>query len=360
MTFTFFQRGRAACLLGCMLTVLLAGSGPAEADTLSTPAKMSTRSSQSVLLAVARAGKRLVSVGERGVVLLSDDNGGSWKQAHVPVSVALTGVTFATAKKGWAVGHGGVVLHSVDGGMTWAKQLDGNQAAAAMLAAAEAGAKDAPSLSEAKRMVADGADKPFLDVYFADEQHGMIAGAYGLFFSTEDGGRSWIPRQGAIDNPRGKHLYRFHAGDRAWYLAGEQGALFRSQDRGHSWSALATPYNGTFFGVLEGANGELVAYGLRGNAWWSADQGANWTKSETGMPVTLTAGVRAGGALLLADEAGHVLRSTDGGRNFKPVPVAQAAPFTDAVIGADGALVLSGARGISLVRADTFTIGSKP
>jgi photosystem II stability/assembly factor-like uncharacterized protein len=348
-------------MLGCLLAVLIADIRPAAAaDTLTTPAKMSSRSAQSVLLAVAGAGRRLVAVGERGVILLSDDNGASWKQAKVPVSVALTGVFFASPAMGWAVGHGGVVLHTSDGGVTWAKQLDGYQAAAAMLAAAKAGAKDAPSLPDAERMVADGADKPFLDVYFADEQHGLVAGAYGLLFSTEDGGRSWVPRQGALDNRKGRHLYRFHVGKQAWYLAGEQGVLFRSQDQGRTWSTLSTPYNGTFFGVLEGAGGEVVAYGLRGNAWWSADQGASWNKSQVGVPVTLTAGVRAGSALVLADEAGHVLRSTDGGRRFEPVPVAQPAPFTDAVLAADGALVLSSARGISLVRADTLTNGSKP
>jgi photosystem II stability/assembly factor-like uncharacterized protein len=55
------------------------------------------RAAASLQLSVTRAGKRLVSVGERGLVLLSDDDGRSWRQARqVPVSVALTQVRFVS------------------------------------------------------------------------------------------------------------------------------------------------------------------------------------------------------------------------------------------------------------------------
>jgi len=62
------------------------------------------------------------------VVILSDDDGATWHQAKVPVSVTLTAVSFGTPAKGWAVGHSGIVLHTEDGGETWVKQLDGIQA----------------------------------------------------------------------------------------------------------------------------------------------------------------------------------------------------------------------------------------
>src|SRR5690606_9884464 len=109
----------------------------------------SARAQHSLQLAVSRAGNRLVAVGERGVVLLSDDDGRNWHQAeNVPVSVTLTDVHFVSATHGWAVGHSGVVLHSADGGETWQRQLDGNQAAKIILedarqraAAGEAGAE---------------------------------------------------------------------------------------------------------------------------------------------------------------------------------------------------------------------------
>ncbi|MBI5444053.1 MAG: glycosyl hydrolase, partial [Deltaproteobacteria bacterium] len=109
-------------------------------DLLDRPATVSGRALRSVQLAVARAGKRLVSVGERGTVLLSDDDGRTWRQAKVPVSLTLTCVCFASERSGWAAGHSGVVLRTSDGGETWVKQLDGRQAAQIELAAAKAAA----------------------------------------------------------------------------------------------------------------------------------------------------------------------------------------------------------------------------
>src|SRR5512134_1715805 len=79
--------------------------GPA----LERPALASRHAQRSVLLGAAQAGARLVAVGERGIVLLSDDEGAHWEQVPVPVSVSLTAVRFADERLGWAVGHGGVV-----------------------------------------------------------------------------------------------------------------------------------------------------------------------------------------------------------------------------------------------------------
>ena len=72
-----------------------------------------------ILLDVAMAGKRIVAVGERGVVLLSDDNSKTWTSVRAPVTRTLTAVTFFDDKVGIAVGHGGSVLRTEDGGKTW-------------------------------------------------------------------------------------------------------------------------------------------------------------------------------------------------------------------------------------------------
>ena len=187
----------------------------AEPDVLARPALRSERADQAVLLAVVRAGQRLVSAGEHGIIVFSDDNGRAWQQASVPVSVTLTSLHFASALKGWAVGHSGVVLHTEDGGKTWVKQLEGS-------------------------------DKPFLDVCFVDETKGFIVGAHGLFFATQDGGRAWLAWQQHLDNPKGKHLYAVRAADSGLYVAGEQGALYRSVDGGKTFTAIPTPYAGSY------------------------------------------------------------------------------------------------------------------
>lgn len=360
-------RGLVATLSCAALAVATAFAAGGEAsravpDLLAQPAQANVRAATSLQLSVARAGKRLVSVGERGLVLLSDDDGRSWRQARtVPVSVALTQVRFVSDKLGWAVGHSGVVLHSADGGDTWQRQLDGVTAAKIVAEAARAAAAsgDPAALKhqrEAEGLVQDGPDKPFLGLHFADADRGWVVGAYGLALATRDGGKTWASLMGRIPNPGGKHLYAVGEEDGRLLLAGEQGTLIRSTDGGASFQRLNTPYTGTFFGALEVADGGLLAYGLRGNVWRSADQGATWTRIELAQPVTLSAGLRlADGSLLLADESGRLLRGDAAATRFAPLATPLPTGLTGMVQAADGALIVSGARGTNRVEPATLT-----
>jgi photosystem II stability/assembly factor-like uncharacterized protein len=350
------------CASGWMAASALLLGVPAQAapDPLERPARATPRAANSVLLGLTRAGTRLVAVGERGVILLSDDDGKSWRQAKVPVSVALTNVHFATAMKGWASGHSGIVLHSSDGGETWSRQLDGMRAAQLVLDEARAGGAQPPRLSYAQRLVAEGADKPLLDVHFRDPDNGLAVGAYGLILATRNGGTTWESLQERIDNPKGKHLYGIHDSGGELYIAGEQGALYRRAAGGDSFAEVKTPYPGTFFGAISAASGELLVYGLRGNAFWTTDGGLHWQKSQTATPATLTAGRRLeDGSLILLDESGQLLRSVDGGRRFAQVPVSQPFPFTAVAQAADGSLVLAGQRGIRRIGHDAFSQEAK-
>ncbi|HJV24528.1 MAG TPA: YCF48-related protein [Aromatoleum sp.] len=349
--------------------LLLSGTQGAVAapvsDLLDLPATVNARATRALQLAVTRAGDRFVAVGERGTVLLSDDNGRSWRQAkRVPVSVALTDVHFPTPQLGWAVGHSGVVLHSADGGETWERQLDGKQAAQRVLEDAQQhaaeGEQGARRVREAESLVADGADKPLLSVHFADPQRGWVVGAYGLALGTADGGKSWRSLTASVPNPKGKHLYQVRGDGDHLLVAGEQGALFRSTDGGVSFQELRTPYAGTYFGVLNGRGTTLLAFGLRGNAWRSADGGATWEKVEIGQPVTIAAGsVLGDGSVVLGDESGRLMRSFDDGRSVAPVSVPPAAGLTGVAQAADGALILSGPRGLIRVEPDLLVSEAK-
>lgn len=364
-----FISGRRSVRLAATLSFLAlavpaawAAESRAVADLLAQPAQANTRAVHSLQLSVARAGTRLVSVGERGLVLLSDDGGKSWRQAKsVPVSVALTAVHFVSDKLGWAVGHSGVVLNSIDGGDTWLRQLDGLKAAQivaenARALAAAGGDGAARHLREAEGLLQDGPDKPFLGVYFADAKQGWIVGAYGLALATVDGGVSWQSLMGRIPNAGGKHLYAVRQDAGSLLMAGEQGVLFRSTDGGASFQKISTPYAGTFFGALPVGTNGLLAYGLRGNAWRSDDSGANWIRLELPQPVTLTAALKlADGGLLLADESGRLLRGDAGATRFAPLAAAPRAGLTGMIQAADGGLVVSGARGVSRIEPATLT-----
>lgn len=115
-------------LLAAALIALPAYAAPSGfVDPLDQPARASVLASRALINGVARAGPRLVAVGQRGHVLYSDNDGAAWLQAAVPLSSDLAAVTFTDARHGWAVGHDAVVLHSADGGASWRRADTGTQ-----------------------------------------------------------------------------------------------------------------------------------------------------------------------------------------------------------------------------------------
>jgi photosystem II stability/assembly factor-like uncharacterized protein len=307
--------------------LLAAGARSQTADPVDRPALVSGRASAAVLLAITRAGARLVAAGERGIVLVSDDGGDTWRQARVPVSVAITDLSFATANDGWAVGHSGVVLRSQDGGATWVKLP--------LVTAAPA--------------------PPLFAVHFLDQRRGFVAGAFGALFATADGGATWQPWHQRLDNPEAKHLYAIAGDQQALYVAGEEGALFCSHDGGGSFVTLTTPYRGTFFGVLARHGGPVLVYGLRGHVLRSSD-GATWQSSESDSAAPLTAGWwRRDAVPLLVNQAGAVLASGDQGGTFVSLPLGHLFPLAGVARASDGAIVVVGARGVRRLPAPMGT-----
>jgi photosystem II stability/assembly factor-like uncharacterized protein len=315
-------------------------------DVLDLPAQHSELAVRSPLLDVAQAGPRLVAVGQRGHILYSDDQAKSWTQASVPVSSDLNAVQFPTSSQGWAVGHDGVVLHSSDGGSTWQKQLDGRQLGRLMQDYYSARPDAAQWLEEGKRIEAEGADKPFLDLWFSDERNGFVVGAFNLIFRTRDGGQTWEPWADRSDNPSGYHLNAIASDGQHLFIAGEQGLLLRLGDDNEGFQALASPYEGSFFGI-SAEPGLLLVHGLRGHAYRSTDSGASWTPVNTGINTSITASARdAEGRLYLFGQAGQVLSSRDAGATFQSLDIARGTPVYGALV-SDGGLLLVGARGLS-------------
>ncbi|RWU17274.1 glycosyl hydrolase [Pseudomonas alkylphenolica] len=322
-------------------------------DVLDLPASPSALASASPLRDVTSAGARMVAVGPRGHILYSDDHGSHWQQASVPASADLNAVSFPSAQQGWAVGNDGVIVHSQDGGKTWQKQLDGRVLGEQVLAYYRAQAQAAPNderlaqlIGEGERLVAEGADKPLLDVWFADEQNGFAVGVFNLLLHTRDGGQHWTPWLERTDNPQALHLTSLASIDGALYITGEQGLLLKLAADGEHFTRLTTPYAGTLFGAV-GKPGVLLAYGLRGHVVRSTDGGENWQMVETGLANSITAAnLDSTGNLWLMSQAGHVLVSHDDGASFVQVSQITRTPITGAAFDAATDLVLVGERGV--------------
>jgi photosystem II stability/assembly factor-like uncharacterized protein len=344
---------RAACR--ALAAIGLSGSGWAwAADAMLRPLErqaVALRDPRSaILLGLAQAGKRLVAVGEHGVVLLSEDDGATWRQSKaVPVSVTLTAVQFVDDKTGWAVGHGGVVLRSDDGGEQWTRQLEGVQLAQLLLDEAKAGA-NAKAVTAAERAVQEGADKPLLALHFTNANDGLAIGAFGTMLATADGGKTWRSVSARLDNPKGAHLYALSRSGPDILLAGEQGLVLHSPDGGATFARIATPYQGSWFCVARGSDGAWLVAGLRGNAMRSRDAGKSWTVLASPAPVSYTvAGAAGKGPLLLANQGGDVMAVAPGSDRLEPVArsgVQQPGAMLRLV---DGSLVVAGWSGVAKV-----------
>ena len=344
-------------LVVSMLLALLAAE-PARADfqdPLDMPASPSALAVHGVFNGLALAGQRIVAVGQRGHILYSDDRGGSWQQAAVPVSIDLTAVQFPDHSHGWAVGHGGVVLSSSDGGAHWTRQLDGRALGKLM---ADYYAQHVPDRlngdaqaldrfnKDVQRFVEEGPDKPFLDVWFENERSGFVVGAFNLIFHTDDGGKSWVPWFDRSDNPKLFNLYAIRPVGADVYIAGEQGLLLKLDRAAGSFRVVTVGYPGSLFGIT-GKPGAVLAFGLRGKLFRSADGGTSWTLVETGLPVALTAAtVSPDGRIVLVSQAGHALISRDEGRSFAPIPPEQRSAAGAVVALDDQTLALAGVRGL--------------
>lgn len=323
--FTHRTQRRAQALLAACIGLSCDGaawSAPVGA-ALNRPAVLSQHAAQSVLLSMAQAGTRLVAVGERGIVMVSDDNAASWRQVPVPVSVTLTAVRFADDKHGYAVGHSGTVIATADGGASWTRIFDGRQAAQISLTAAQATGNIAAQ-RDAQRLVDDGPDKPLLDLLVINQRRVIVIGAYGMAYATTDGGLHWTSVSGHLDNPRGLHLYAIRRRGARVLVCGEQGLVRLSTDGGQTFAALKTPYNGSFFTAELPSANEIMLAGLRGNVLRSADDGRTWAQTTAPGAASITASaLRAGGGLMLVNQAGMVLTESKGNLvplNSSPLP----------------------------------------
>ena len=315
-------------------------------DPLDTPAMSTLKAHKSLLLDVISVGERLVAVGERGHIILSDDEGRTWRQATVPVITTLTAVYFVNDNTGWAVGHDAVVLNTQDGGLTWVKQLDGFQANEMVLnAAKKMKAFQESELSKAMVLGSDSrvslveehlenatyaledaqidfeekSTKPLLDVWFKNIQEGFVIGAYGMMFKTVDGGNSWSAWSSKVENPERFHLNSItKIDDQRLMIVGEAGLMLRTVNGGDTWTQMLSPYDGSFFGVMNLSNNVQLAFGLRGNLARSDNFGLSWRLEDTHTQQTLMGATdHLGRIAYIVGNGGAFLKGIDSGRKWE-------------------------------------------
>lgn len=257
---------------------------------------------------------RLVAVGERGHVVLSDDQGRTWRQAEVvPTRSTLTSVTSAGGRL-WAGGHDTVIITSGDNGETWSRQY-----------------------FDPERL------QPIMHIRFFDASNGVAMGAYGLYLVTDDGGQNWADAY--VDEENEYHLNDLVVLDEGRrIIAGEAGFSYRSLDGGETWEMMQLPYEGSMWGALKAGDDCVLMFGLRGHIQQSCDFGESWWLQESGTTSSLTDGVMSEGQVVLVGNAGTVLVREPGG-DFQVFSHSSGVDFAAAAASGDGGFILVGEDG---------------
>lgn len=267
---------------------------------------------------IARAGQRIVAVGELGQVLYSDDEAVSWQEASYTGNrgSSFTKLVFLDDKRGVAVGQDGLIATTQDAGASWQEaQFD------------------------------SVASEPMLGVWGLAEGPIFAFGSFGRFFVSEDHGQTWTRRDPGLDE---MHFYGMEGSSNGrLMLVGEQGLAARSTDYGQTWERIPEFYRGSLFGLARIDDQTWIAYGLRGNVYRTTDFGNTWQQIDTGLTIGLFGHtLLADGSLVIVGQGEVVLVSHDQGASFTIAQQNKGANLTAAIPLKNGQLLAASLNGI--------------
>ncbi len=300
----------------CCGAIAAAWAAPDPASLPESGPRGATTMQRLLLVDAERFGSRIVAVGDRGYIVISDDQGKTWKRAKAPPTPLLTALDFLDDQAGIAVGHDSVILATRDRGDTWTQVFS-----------------------------APAEQRPLLDVIFLTHDTAIAVGAYGAYYESADGGKSWNPRKIVADD---KHLnVILDVGGGQLVILGEGGTILASPDTGKTWANVASPYKGSFFGGLVADDGAVIAFGMRGRIYRSTDKGKTWHQVENPSVATLMGGDKLpDGALVVAGAAGTALVSRDNGQTFVPLATGTTRAFAKAILNSPNTVLLLGEAGV--------------
>jgi photosystem II stability/assembly factor-like uncharacterized protein len=215
-----------------------------------------------------------------------------WERQNGGVEDDLSDVFFASRMVGWAVGRNNTVIKTTDGGQTWRRLMDRRDRGT-----------------------------EYTDVVFVNENQGWVQARDTLLYTT-NGGESWqpaaSPTQGFSFGPAAV------VGNTRFQLPtpGLGNILYRTDDGGRTWTRVAAmPHNDYSKIVFASPSHGWVARGFHPNIPAIArteDGGQTWTEVAQQMAhqpdLSFVSTTHGWG---LADGAGVVVATTDGGRTWE-------------------------------------------
>ena len=263
-------------------------------------------------------------VGDKGILLETEDGGKSWKSHDLGKGITLNSVDFANVSKGWVAGRGVkkvggterlIILGTKDGGRKWLIEKESGNKHGNMYCS---GAFGAPNLKAS-----------LYKVIVTGNNAGLAIGS--KIYRTVDGGLQWTFDYGLINSHiKGMALCGFRGGallksGQGWLVGSGRGVgftmiglIFHTLDVGGHWSlqngsSFMRPLNAVYF--VNDSDGWVV--GQDGEIFSSTDAGGKWYMQISGSVHQLNSVffLNASEGWVVGN-SGVILATTDGGRHW--------------------------------------------
>ena len=274
---------------------------------------------------------RVAVVGDKGVVMVTDDQGKTWARQQLVNGIKyfdLYSVGFtADGKNGWAVGDHGTIFHSDDSGSSWRLQKIASTDALLKVAVIDAEKVCAVGEHGAVACTSDGGanwnvqqfkDIDFFDLAFTDADNGWAVGEFSTVLNTNDGGKTWKFQTGGDRTAAQDPYFAIAFAGQYGVVVGQSGAALTSADGGKSWKPADLSIEHRSFYALTAVPtqaDEFYAGGENGVAGLITKGQVSELPSGTSSAITSAAfSPRFAMAVGLS---GTLLRSDDGGQHWQ-------------------------------------------
>ncbi|HVN89675.1 MAG TPA: YCF48-related protein [Candidatus Binataceae bacterium] len=280
---------------------------------------------------------RAIVVGDKGLVMTSDDKGKTWSRQQLKNGLTpfdLYSVAFTSdGAVGWIAGDGGSLFKSTDQGKTWT--LQPTKLAAALMKVAVVDAQKACAVGEHGAVVctSDGGttmnaskfeDLVFFDVTFTDPNTGWGVGEFQTVLNTADGGKTWAIKYGGQRTLKADPYFAVAFEKDNGLVLGLNGITLTTADAGKTWkegTLSGEPYS--FYSAVPLASGETYVGGVDGLT--GRITGDKLTRTTSGASNSINAVAFASDYGIAVGLSGTLLSTTDNGQTWSSLDKGESA-----------------------------------